>query len=89
MLEPIYTTRFKKDYKKVLRQGKDKKKFEDVATDLLMQKPLDPKLKNHPLKGNYTDRNGIHLEPDWILIYKNGNGFIIFERTGSHSDLFK
>ncbi|EKD27481.1 MAG: plasmid stability protein, partial [uncultured bacterium] len=40
-------------------------------------------------KGNYLERRCLHLEPDWILIYKALNDSIIFERTGSHSDLFK
>jgi len=30
-----------------------------------------------------------HIEPDWLLIYKLTSQEIIFERTGSHSDLFK
>ncbi|MGI9273549.1 MAG: type II toxin-antitoxin system YafQ family toxin [Endozoicomonas sp.] len=30
-----------------------------------------------------------YLEPDWLLIYAvNGDG-IFFERSGSHSELFK
>ena len=29
-----------------------------------------------------------HIAPDWLLIYQIGNGIIVFERTGSHSDLF-
>lgn len=49
MLNPIYTTRFEKDYKKVLKQGKDKEKFHNAAMDLLMKKPLDPKLNKREL----------------------------------------
>ena len=30
-----------------------------------------------------------HIEPDWLLIYRVKSPKIIFERTGSHSDLFK
>ncbi|MCH9639272.1 MAG: type II toxin-antitoxin system YafQ family toxin [Betaproteobacteria bacterium] len=40
--------------------------------------------------GNFSERRECHIEPDWILIYKidEENNKIIFERTGSHSDLF-
>jgi mRNA interferase YafQ len=42
------------------------------------------------LIGNYANRRECHIEPDWLLIYKidQENLEIIFERTGSHSDLF-
>jgi mRNA interferase YafQ len=42
------------------------------------------------LIGNYGGRRECHIEPDWLLIYKidETNKEIIFERTGSHSDLF-
>jgi mRNA interferase YafQ len=45
--------------------------------------------KDHQLVGNYTGRRECHIEADWLLIYKIDGERIIFERTGSHSDLFK
>ncbi len=27
--------------------------------------------------------------PDWLLIYKLESGAVIFERTGTHADLFR
>ena len=44
---------------------------------------LDPKNKNHFLKGDYKD-----MEPDWLLIYQRNETKIAFLKTGSHSDLF-
>ena len=88
MLKPVYTTRFEKDLKKALKQGKDCEKFKQTVRNLLEQHCLAPQFKDHPLKGNYSGRRCLHLEPDWILIYKIIEGCIIFERTGSHSDLF-
>jgi len=42
------------------------------------------------LKGDYRDRRECLIEPDWLLIYKidSEKGLIVFERTGSHADLF-
>jgi len=42
----------------------------------------------HRLTGNYTGRQECHLESDWLLIYKVEKDRIIFERMGTHSDLF-
>jgi mRNA interferase YafQ len=41
------------------------------------------------LVGNYEGRRECHIEADWLLIYKIEKERIIFERPGSHSDLFK
>ena len=57
---------------------------------LLNEEKLPPKNRDHSLTGNYTDRRECHIEPDWLLIYKlDSDDTIIFERTGTHSDLFK
>jgi len=40
------------------------------------------------LIGNWVGRRECHIESDWLLIYKLEDEHIIFERTGSHSDLF-
>jgi mRNA interferase YafQ len=53
------------------------------------EEPLDAKTKDHLLRGNFKDRRECHLEPDWILIYRFDENKIIFERTGTHADLFR
>ena len=57
---------------------------------LLMGETLEPKFKNHKLTGNWQGRRECHIRPDWLLIYKIDpeENLIIFERTGSHADLF-
>jgi mRNA interferase YafQ len=64
-------------------------KFLEIAEQLACEKPLDPKYKNHKLSGNFKGRWECHVEPDWLLIYYLTDDRIVFERTGSHSDLFK
>jgi mRNA interferase YafQ len=51
--------------------------------------PLDPRLMDHALKGEFVGRRECHVEPDWLLVYKREPGIIIFERTGTHADLFE
>ena len=89
MLKIKTTNKFEKEYKKAMKSGKDLKKLDQVLVMLAKEIPLDERFYDHPLKGNYKDRRECHIEPDWLLIYKIEGDFIIFERTGSHSQLFK
>lgn len=89
MLKPAYTKQFQKDLEKTRKRGKNIEKLKAVLTCLINEEPLDKRYKNHKLVGNYKDRQECHIEPDWLLIYKATEEEITFERTGSHSDLFK
>jgi len=42
----------------------------------------------YPLVGNYVGRRDCHVDPDWLLIYRLESNAILFERTGTHADLF-
>jgi mRNA interferase YafQ len=80
---------FKKDFKKMVKRGYDPKKFEKVL-DMLRSELLIPvKYRDHKLSGNFKGWRDIHIEPDWILIYKITGDEIICADTGTHSDLFK
>ena len=89
MFRFITTNRFEKDYKLMQRRGKETNKLDAIMRKLVYGEALDMKYKDHALKGDYKDRRECHIEPDWLLIYKMGDDTIIFERTGTHSDLFK
>jgi mRNA interferase YafQ len=51
--------------------------------------PLPDRQRDHLLIGDYVGRRECHVEPDWLLIYKLEREDIIFERTGTHADLFR
>jgi mRNA interferase YafQ len=89
MLTPIYTRQFEKDINRVKKRGKNLEKIKIIISTLLQGQPLDPIHKDHKLIGNYLGRRECHIESDWLLIYKIEEDRIIFERTGSHSDLFE
>ena len=80
MYTPIYTHQFAKDVKRAERRGKNLEKFKIVARTLL---------SGQCLIGDYPGRRDCHIESDWILIYKIENNNLIFERMGTHSDIFK
>jgi mRNA interferase YafQ len=85
---PVYTNRFERELRLMLRRGKDAEKFKIVARLLVANEPLPPRYRDHPLKGEFTGWRDCHLEPDWILIYRSDATQVIFARTGTHSDLF-
>ena len=64
-------------------------KIKTVMDNLINEELLEQKHKDHKLIGNYKGRRECHVEPDWLLVYKKMPGEIIFERTGTHSDLFR
>ncbi len=88
MLKPVVTNRFKKDVDLVKKRGLKADKLKDVMKLLIEEQPLSPKLYYHPLIGNFVGRRECHVEPNWLLIYKLDAPVIIFERTGTHSDLY-
>jgi len=87
-LKLIYTTQFKKDFKKIKKQQKKLSKLTDVIEKLLTHQELEQKYKDHTLGGKLNNHRDCHIESDWILIYRLTENELILERTDSHSDLF-
>ena len=83
------TTRFEKDYKKALKSGRDLARLTRVMTWIASEQEMPTELRDHKLVGNYQGRRECHLAGDWLLIYKLEADTVIFERTGSHSELLK
>lgn len=88
MLNPEYTTKFKKDLKVIQKRNLDTGQLKEIIRKLCNEETLPPNNKDHYLAGNWVGCRECHISPDWLLIYQAGNGIIVFERTGSHSDLF-
>lgn len=88
MLKPSYTKQFDRDLKKAIKRGRDKERLKTIMAKLIAEEPLEPRHRDHKLTGGYHGRRECHIEPDWLLIYKIAGDEIIFERTGTHSDLF-
>ena len=86
---PSFTRQFAKDLKRMEKRGKPPEKIKKIIKNLINEERLDAKYKDHKLIGNYKGRRECHIEPDWLLIYKIEDSEIIFERTGTHSDLFE
>ena len=89
MLKASYTKQFEKDWKRLQKRGKSKEKLKTIISMVIDEKQLPQNCRDHKLIGNYKGRRECHIEPDWLLIYKVTKSMVIFERTGSHSDLFQ
>jgi mRNA interferase YafQ len=86
---PAYTRQFGRDIKRVRKRGKNLEKLKIIARALIEGKKLDPLHRDHQLVGDFVGRRECHIEADWLLIYKLERDRILFERTGSHADLFR
>jgi mRNA interferase YafQ len=89
MREITKTTQFKKEFKLMMKRGRDEKKIQKIFEFLIMDEPLPAKYKDHKLIGDYEGSREVHIESDWLLIYQDSKNELILERTGTHSDLFK
>ncbi len=83
-----YSGQFKRDLKRLKKRGKDMQKIRALMKVLIEGDNLPEIFLDHPLKGNWKGCRDLHIQPDWILIYRLIGNLIRFERTGSHSDLF-
>jgi mRNA interferase YafQ len=89
MLNPIYTTRFKKQFKLMEKRGMDILKLGSIMEKIINEEPLPPSCCNHPLHGEWKGAFDCHIQSDWVLIYEPDKkaGIVTFHRTGTHSDL--
>jgi mRNA interferase YafQ len=85
------TSQFKKDIKLAQKRGKDLAKLKAVMDQLIEGDPLPAQYRDHPLRGEFSGSRDCHVESDWILIYTlaEKGAHVRFERTGTHSDLFR
>lgn len=89
----VYSNKFKKALKKVVKQNKDIEKLLDVVDKLAIKENLEKKYKNHNLVNSqeYQNCKECHIEPDWLLVYKyvDDELILLLMNTGSHSEIFK
>jgi len=90
MYKIIWSSKFKRQFKKVLNAPSFKSSvFDQVVNALSRGEVLDYKYHDHQLKGDLQDYRECHLHSDLLLIYKKHNDVlvIVFVKIGSHSEL--
>ncbi|WP_434511395.1 type II toxin-antitoxin system YafQ family toxin [Desulfitobacterium sp. AusDCA] len=91
MMKINRTSRFKKEYRQMMKRGYDSKLFEYVVGELANGRSLEQEYNDHALKGSFEGFRECHVQPDWLLIYivENDVLMLTLTRTGTHADLFK
>lgn len=87
MREIVFTKTFKRDVKRLQRQGKDCSALPKIYQILAHKQSVPSEYKDHALKGNWKGHREMHLESDLLLIYQISGDIVYFVRTGSHSEL--
>lgn len=87
-----YTNKFKKQLKKISKQGKNIDELFYVVEKLANYESLESKYRNHNLINDkiYKDCSECHINPDWLLVYKylDNKLILLLVATGSHSEIF-
>jgi mRNA interferase YafQ len=89
---PDYSTRFNKDVILLWKRWYDLTKLYGLIDLLLSWEKLSAQYKDHSLKWDLKHYRDVHIEPDWILIYRyidyKWEKIVYFLRTWTHSDLY-
>ena len=88
MLNVRYSSAFKNDFKACVKRGYKMPLLQATIDTLRIPAALPEKNKDHQLIGDYSGCRKCHIEPDWLLIYKQTGDELQLFRTGTHSDLF-
>ena len=86
------TSQFKRDAKALFKKHYNPSKLARAVAALLAQNRdvLRTRYRVHALQGQWKGYREIHLEGDWLLIYRveKSELLLVLTRTGSHDDLF-
>jgi len=84
------TNSFKKDFVDCHSKGLNTQLLVNAVEILATEGRLPEEYKPHPLRGNYQGFMECHIQPDWLLVWKqeNNNLTLLLTNTGSHSYIF-
>ena len=88
-IEP--TNQFRRDHKREAK-GRHRTTLDadlaSVLQALAADQPLEPRYRDHPLTGEWSDHRDCHVKPDLVLIYRKPDAVTLqLVRLGSHSEL--
>lgn len=89
-LDIVWTTQFKKDYRRALKRHLDIELIDNIIRALSRGETLPERNKDHALTGNWEGHRECHIQPDWLLVYRIEDNVLVLTlaRTGTHSDVF-
>ena len=96
MLRAEFTPQFQRDSKRLAKKHVDLTPLRELV-DLVLQdsaeslEELRRRHNMHELRGTWAGSRECHVANagDWLVIWREGNGLAVFQRTGSHNELFR
>jgi mRNA interferase YafQ len=95
-LQPDFTLAFSRDVKRLNKRHVDLAPLEEVIelvcrNDAAALDELKRHHNMHALKGGWLGSNECHVANagDWLLIWRSNESIAVFQRTGSHDELFR
>lgn len=90
MYRIVYTNEFKRNLKAVSKRGYDLNLLANVVDLLKIDGNLPPEYRKHKLIGKYRGLYECHIQPDWLLVWREEEDMLVLEltNTGTHSDIF-
>ena len=64
-------------------------KLREALTLLSSRGDLPERYRDHALQGDWKGYRDLHIEPDWLLVYRVTAEEVQLARTGTHADLFR
>lgn len=85
------TSRFKKNAKLCKKRNLPMDALWEAVGILIENGALPPQYLPHMLSGKYKGCWECHIQPDWLLVWKQDDTelTLLLTNTGTHSDLFK
>lgn len=80
---------FRRDFKRMMKRGKDERKLYETVGVLVRLGYLPVALRPHRLIGVWGGFWECHIDSDWLLIYDVNESEVLLVRTGTHADLFE
>ena len=87
MKEIVYSSKARKDIKKIQHDPEKFNALADVLLKLANGEKLGKEYKPHLLKGNYKGCLECHVKDDFLLVWVDDDCIKVV-RVGSHSELF-
>ena len=96
MLRAEFTPQFQRDAKRLQARHVDLAPLKSLVNLVLQDTPetleeLRRRHRMHDLKGSWAGSRECHVANagDWLVIWREGEGLAVFQRTGSHDELFR
>ena len=82
----ISTKQYRKDFKRILKSGLDRRKLEAIIDMLANGTTLPDRNNDHALSGAYEGLRECHIASDWLLVYRKHENelILVLVGTGDH-----